>query len=195
MSIQKISKQQTGEPEIWKDIPGYEGYYRASSFGRVIGLEREVPRPIKGMKFTIPGRIISTKKNKKGYWCITLCKNNKRYHTRIHRLVALAWVPNPHNLPEVNHEDGDKDNNRPGNLGWTTRKGNMEHAKNNDLLNTRTNERHELSKRVRQSDLNGDLVKEWPSVNETGRNGFVFGSVAKACRESRIYKNFRWQYV
>lgn len=99
--------------EIWKEIDGYDGRYAVSTWGRV--------KSIRG--------ILQPYKNHKGYLKVGLMKNGKSEKHRVHRLVAKAFIPNPHNLPEVNHIDGNKQNNSISNLEWVTGKENMEHSK------------------------------------------------------------------
>lgn len=104
--------------ETWKDIPGFEGSYQISDHGR-----------LKSFKELKEGRILSTINNRGGYISVVLCRNNKAERsTRIHRLVAENFLSNPENLPEVNHIDGNKQNNHITNLEWVTRKQNMAHA-------------------------------------------------------------------
>lgn len=103
--------------EIWKDIEGYNGKYQVSSWGRVRNAER--------------GSILTPYKNKKGYLKVGLCvsgrKSPKKY--RVNRLVAKAFIENPKGLPQVNHKDGNKENNSVTNLEWITNSDNMKHAK------------------------------------------------------------------
>lgn len=66
-------------------------------------------------------------KNKKGYWCVNLYVDGKPYQRKVHRLVALAFIPNPLSLPQVNHKKG-KDFNHKDELEWCTAKGNIKHA-------------------------------------------------------------------
>ena len=79
--------------EIWKDILGYEGLYQVSNFGRV-----------KSTKFG-KERILKLTKDKDGYLIVNLYKNNKSKTLKVHRLVAEVFLPNPYNLPQVNHKD------------------------------------------------------------------------------------------
>jgi len=99
--------------ETWKDIEGFEGKYQVSTWGRV--------RSING--------ILKPYENKKGYLKIGLCRDGRSIKKRINRLVALAFIPNPYNLPEVNHIDGNKQNNSITNLEWTDGRGNRLHNK------------------------------------------------------------------
>lgn len=101
------------EKEIWKDIPKYEGIYEISNYGR-----------IKNKK---TGKLKSQRNTFKGYLQVGLSnKGDKTF--RVHRLVAEAFIPNPNNLPQVNHKDGNKKNNRVDNLEWISNYDNMQHA-------------------------------------------------------------------
>ena len=107
--------------EEWKDIEGYEGYYQVSNFGRVKSLDRYVKDTKRNCFNFVKGRIMSpSSADKKHYMQVGLSKNNKVIHYLIHRLVAQAFIPNPNNLPQVNHKDENKENNRADNLEWCT---------------------------------------------------------------------------
>lgn len=105
--------------EEWKSIPGYEGLYEVSSYGRVRSLEISYVRK-DGRMYHKPEIILSPKNNGKGYFTVCLYKNKTHKYYLIHRLVALTFIPNPDNLPCVNHKDEDKTNNRVDNLEWCT---------------------------------------------------------------------------
>jgi hypothetical protein len=100
--------------ELWVDIKGYEGHYRISNTGIVFSIKRG--------KSLIGGR------NECGYAHVSLSKKNKTKTHRLNRLVAIHFIPNPDNLPEVNHKDGDKNNNSILNLEWSTVSHNRKHA-------------------------------------------------------------------
>ena len=110
--------------EIWKPIEGYEFRFSISSLGRV----KSRPRVNKKTG-------LSSKKNefyyqrlgKNGYYSVGLWKNNKEKRFSVHRLVALHFIPNPNNKPQVNHIDGNKLNNNASNLEWTTPSENAKH--------------------------------------------------------------------
>lgn len=85
----------------------------------------------------VTGEYYSPQKCKKGYLRVTLSIRGKPYAARIHRLVASAFLPNPENLPQVNHKDGNKENNTVTNLEWISNLANMEHAVENDLTSGR----------------------------------------------------------
>ena len=101
--------------EKWKDIKGYEGYYQISNLGRVKSLSRDV-----GSNRCKKETIMKTSIDKDGYECMVLSKDGKQKYVRIHRLVAQAFIPNPNNLPQVNHKDENKGNNNVENLEWCT---------------------------------------------------------------------------
>lgn len=100
--------------EKWKPVPGYEGLYIVSNKGRIYGLKKR--RELKAAKMN------------KGYAIVTLWKDNEQCSTLVHRLVAQAFIPNPDNLPQVNHKDTNKMNNYVSNLEWSTCQQNIIHA-------------------------------------------------------------------
>jgi hypothetical protein len=120
--------------EIWKDIKDYEGLYQISSWGRVKSLGR-----IKMSGFSKNGtfyreKILCFVTLKKGYYSVGLCKNSIVKRFLVHRLVAIAFIPNPENKPEVNHLDCIKTNNFVWNLEWVTSLENNNHAWKNGLF-------------------------------------------------------------
>jgi hypothetical protein len=130
--------------EVWKDVKDYEGLYQVSNFGRVKSLKREW----------------STNKNKRchddiimkicnlsrGYQGVPLCKDGKTKTFKVHRLVAIAFIDNPLDKPQINHIDCDKKNNHFSNLEWVTNSENLEHAIENNLRNCARGEKQHLSK-------------------------------------------------
>lgn len=114
------------QEEIWKDIPGYEGIYKISNLDRVKTLERfiDMGRCIYKRK----EKLMSLCKDKNGYLLIRLCKNKVKKMQKVHRLVAINFIPNPENKPEVNHKKGIKSDNRHFELEWSTSKDNTQHA-------------------------------------------------------------------
>ena len=187
--------------EIWKtaiyDGEIYEGLYKVSNLGKILSLNY---RRTGKAKLRKPGT------NSDGYFQVQLSKNKERKNCYVHRLVAETFLPNPDNLPEVNHKDEDKTNNfvflnedgtvnkKKSNLEWKTPKENSNHGTRNERI-AKANTNGKLSKRVLQLSLSGELICEYPSTRECERNGFDHGAVAKCCRgEKPQYKGFIWKY-
>lgn len=109
--------------EEWRSVVGFEGYYEVSNFGEVRSLDRVVTMK-NGVKRITHGKKLTQGRynSKSNYRAVILCKNGKSKKESVHRLVAMAFLPNPDNLPEINHKDEDKQNNRADNLEWCDRK-------------------------------------------------------------------------
>lgn len=114
--------------EIWKDISGYAGLYQVSNKGRVRSVDRLVKYTLKGNERVrrCKGKLIS-QHDASGYKFVELNDHAKKTYL-VHRLVALAFLPNPHNKETVNHIDGDKYNNCVDNLEWATSSENIKHS-------------------------------------------------------------------
>lgn len=113
--------------EEWRKVPGYENY-EVSNTGKVVN-----------NNFNRKGvRKEMTYKNNRGYLAVSLFRNGNGKDITVHRLVAQEFIPNPNNLREVNHIDGNKENNNVDNLEWCTREENLEHAKNSGLAYKRS---------------------------------------------------------
>ena len=113
--------------EEWKEVAGHEGRYLVSSLGNVKSLTRAVDLG-KGRFRVFEGRVLKPMPHK-GYFRVCLGGLEKRKFYKIHRLVALAFIPNPNNYNQINHIDGNKTNNHVDNLEWCTAKQNTAHAR------------------------------------------------------------------
>ena len=149
--------------EIWKDVKEFEGYYQISNFGR-----------LKSFKVDNAGKILKLTNRNGDYFSVVLCgigKKNKS--TRIHRLVAEAFIPNPENLPEINHIDGNKQNNCVDNLEWVTRQENLIHSMT--VLHPKQNDgmiyynQHIRPKPIVQMNMNGQIIAEFESAEIASR--------------------------
>jgi hypothetical protein len=131
MTNQKISNSASKEQEIWKNIEGYDGWYQVSNMGRVRSWKHKgvLKQKMKNPRILSPGRLSS------GYRQVGITDiDGKRKSKYISRLVASAFISNIDNKPQVNHIDGNKDNNRASNLEWVTDKENKHHANNTGLM-------------------------------------------------------------
>jgi hypothetical protein len=137
--------------EVWKKIKGYEDYYEISSLGRVKSLSRKI-RYLQSNNgnecFRLTKEKILVTGKCKGYNTINLSKNNITITYRLCRLVAIHFINNPLNKNQVNHIDGNKNNDNVYNLEWVTAKENMIHAKNNNLIKFYSGKEHIGSKKV-----------------------------------------------
>ncbi|MBN8825087.1 MULTISPECIES: NUMOD4 domain-containing protein [unclassified Spirosoma] len=145
-----------GKGEVWKDVPGYEGFYQASNFGRVRSIDRLVP--CKGGAFNIrKGKILKEGKHKKGYLLVILAKNGLCVTYSVHSIIALAFIgPRPLKY-DINHINGLKTDNRCTNLEYVTAKENQLHA---FRLNLRKPRKAKHPKRKTTPKLTLDQVAE-----------------------------------
>lgn len=119
--------------EEWRPVKGYEGLYEVSNMGRVRSLPRTVRK--RGNKTSLyKGKLLKALDDLYGYKNVNLSKQTIKRKKRVHRLVAEAFIPNPMNLPVVNHLDGDKHNNCVSNLEWCSNKENTNHAIKTGLM-------------------------------------------------------------
>ena len=169
--------------EIWCPIKGYEGLYEVSDKGRV-----------KSLKFG-KERILKLIRDQNGYLLINLYKNGEMKTYRIHSIVAKTFIPNPDNLPEVNHKDEDKTNNSVINLEWCDQKYNCNYGTRIKRISEKmTNGK--LSKPVLQYTKSGELVREWKSATDVERNLGYFGTNISSCCNGKIKSayGFIWKY-
>lgn len=115
--------------EVWKDVQGYEGLYQVSNLGRIKSLKRLVRSNKFGAERLLKERILHSTDNGNGYKIIGLRISGKRNNFYIHRLVATAFIENPHNFGYVNHIDHNTYNNTSNNLEWCTQKHNINHSR------------------------------------------------------------------
>lgn len=153
--------------EIWRDVVGYEGYYKVSNIGNIKGVCRRVYSYNGGL--TIPERQMIPYKHKCGYLKIALTKEHNPITYLVHRLVAIAFIDNPENKRTVNHKDGNRTNNGVANLEWMTHKENIIHSFTN--LNRVAYHKGKYGKeynpqcvRVIKTTLDGEYIEEYESV-------------------------------
>lgn len=170
--------------DIFKDIKGFEREYQVDEKGNIYSLKY-------GKK-----RILKPYKDKDGYLHVILCKDGKRKQFLVHRLVAEAFIENTDNLPQVNHKNEDKTDNRACNLEWCDCKYNINYGTNIKRSSEKRKNNTKQSKSVAQYTLDGTLIGIYPSTNETGRQGFNQGNVAACCngRHKQAY-GYLWKWA
>lgn len=183
--------------EIWKDITGYEGLYQVSSLGRIKSLTRfneyyNAIHKIKTKRIQ-KEKILNYSKNNRGYLQVCLTKNGKSKTYIVHRLVAKAFLSNSKSKEQVNHIDGNKENNSIDNLEWVTSSENNKHA-----FITGLNKPHNMRK-VNQYDLQGNFIKQWNSITDFLKENNLNlknSNITTCCKGKR--KNaygFIWKYA
>lgn len=170
--------------EIWKPISGYESYYSVSNLGRVRG-ERN-------------GKVLKPQVRRHGYLSVWLYGDSGREQASIHRLVASAFCENPESLPEVNHKNEDKTDNRACNLEWVSHRYNSTYGTCKKRSAYKQINHPRKSRAVSQYTLDGKLVKTYPSLAEAERNGYGRGNVCKCAQGSKSYSQaygYMWRYA
>lgn len=163
--------------EKWLPVKGYEGFYEISDHGKVRSVKRR-------------GYIMSPYKNNGGYLCIRLSKDNKKKSFTVHRLVAEAFIPNPENLPQINHKNENKTYNLVENLEWCDCRYNL-------MYGSLPEKRKKLyGQAVCMYDKHGRFLKTFRSAREAERQlGVSHNSILKCCKgESYFAGSFLWRF-
>lgn len=182
--------------ELWSDIEGFEGLYKISTFGRVMST-----LPSRNRKVTNE-LIILKPTNRRAYSCVSLHKNRLVKQCLVHRLVALAFIPNPNQKPTVNHKDGVKTNNHVSNLEWATYPEQLNHAYKTGLAVASKHMAGKLgalnfrSKPIVQLSMNNDFVAHYASATEAARIlGLPQTGISAACLGKRAFsKGYKWKF-
>ena len=156
--------------EIWKDIVGYEGLYQVSNLGRAKSLTKRYGCCIR------PEKIIAKVTNRQGYVVFNLRKDGRKKQVFLHRVVASAFVENPFGYPQVNHINGDKEDNRAENLEWCTAKENIHHAFATGLSVAKKGESHPMYGK-RHSEETKAVIGEKSRLNWIKRKAGTDGAV------------------
>lgn len=176
--------------EIWKDIKSYEGLYQVSNIGRIKSLKRHI-KTYNGGEYVRKEKIKSIRKiNTGGYSDVLLAKNGKNKTFVIHRLVAEAFIPNPQNLPYINHKDEDKTNNCVENLEWCDPKYNANYG---NAIKKRVKK---MYVKVEQYSIDGKLIKVWNSIREASEKLKIKNqSITRCCQGKRkTTGGYIWRY-
>jgi len=189
MNISKLHRTLTLPDEYWAYVPQYESIYMVSNIGRVKSMPRKI---IKGKRTYYTGELVLSHCFQKGYRQLVLHNGVKKRSYRVHVLVAMAFIPNPQNKPNVNHINGRKDDNRVENLEWTTQKENVRHAFSIGLVTIpKGSEKH--SAKLNESDVIEIRRRFKDGVKEYTAIGREYG-VSPTCIKY-IIQNKSWKHV
>lgn len=180
----------------WKDIVGYENEYQINQFGEI----RTLKDSSKLKKYDVLKPQIS-KRN--GYVYQMLYKNGKEKLLRVHRLVAMVFLPNPNNLPQVNHKDGNKQNNSVDNLEWCEQSDNMKHAYKNGLQIPSENQRKAIinTNKLKQKKVcqikDGEVINTFSGISEASRQTKIsISCISRCCNLKRKSTNgYEWRFL
>lgn len=182
--------------EQWKDIKNYEGMYQISNYGRVKSLDR-----LSSNGHLIKSRYMKVSKKNNDYLYVGLSKSGVQKKYFIHRLVALAFIDNPHDFPQINHIDENKTNNYYKNLEWCTQKYNNNYGTKVERQVNNTDytkiKRKMKCKKVMQLSLKDEIIKIYPSARAAARQlNISQGDISKiASGKGNTYKGFKWKYI
>ena len=198
--------------EIWRDVIGYEGVYQVSNKGRVKSLDRV--DMVKDIRVKLPGgkkgisrrgKMLSQITNNNGYLYVYLRVSPRCEKVYVHRLVAMHFVGNPGNKPDVNHIDSNPTNNTADNLEWVTHIENMHHAiaaGRFDKSFASTNEKFREDRESKQKAVVGTClatgkVLHFPTIQAAGRHfKGAAGDICNACQgKRRMARGYTWEYV
>lgn len=170
---------------LWKEIAGYEGLYLISNEGEVLSLPKVINSKNKFGEITVKRKAKKLKPHLRGreyaqYPAVTLVKDGKAKTYSLHRLLAEAFIPNPNNLPVVNHKDENPLNYSLDNLEWCTQQYNVDYSK---------------SRRVAQY-LDGEKIAEYKSINYAAKmTGILRSSIGNClCGFSNAAGGYTWEY-
>lgn len=185
------------EGEVWKDVVGWERY-AISSYGRVVAYSA----PYLCGKFVChrkPRLMRPSYTNSSPNYKIVSLSDGKR-NTKsflIHRLVAIAFIPNPNNLPFINHKDEDSLNNRADNLEWCTQKYNCNYGTHNARMAKTIRETAYQKRQVVQLSKDGVFINKFDSVTDAANYiGAVRSNIGACCQGiNKSCKGYKWMYL
>lgn len=170
---------------LWKEIIGYEGLYLISDEGNIVALPKLVKGRNKSGSIVAKRKAKTIKKFLRGknglmYEGVALSRDGVTKRYAVHRLVAEAFIPNPDNLPEINHKDENPLNNQADNLEWCTRQYNIDYSKSKPVVQIKDDE----------------AIGKYKSIKEASRaTGICRTSINNALRGwSKTAGGFRWSY-
>lgn len=176
-----MDTQQTQIKEEWMPVVGYEGLYIVSNTGRVKAINYHREKKEK----------LLTIYDCKGYKFVHLYKKGNPRKGQIHRLVAMAFIPNPNNYPIINHKDENPSNNNVENLEWCDYKYNANYGNRSIKIGAKKN------KRIIQLTKDGEYIREYASFKEAQEEtGLQYTNISKVCRGIReLCGGYKWKYI
>ena len=189
---------------MFKDVIGYEDEYGISKTGIIRSKDRICVDSL-GRKRFRKGIELKPDIAQNGYYRMTLCKGGKKKQQYLHRLIAIHFIPNPYDKPQINHKDGNKLNNSIDNLEWVTAQENTIHAYKNDLIDVLSGERHpnygkvgaksKRAKKVLRTNVKTGEEKVYGALVETEKDGFLKSEVSRSCNRGGIHKGHTFEFI
>ena len=187
-----MGKINSRDKEIWKPVVGYEGHYEVSNLGRVKSVERRarfVSKNGKECTRRVRERILhGTEHYTQHRITVMLSIGSEKKRVNVHRLVAMAFIPNPNGYSEINHIDENPRNNRADNLEWCTRDYNMHYGTIQERIKA-TRKKRSVERR------NGSDVKRYEAVRYVDKDGFCTRGVYYSAESGRPYKGYYWRFI
>lgn len=162
-----------------KDIPGYEGLYQITENGQIFGVKRQ--------------KFLSLREDKDGYLIVNLSKDNKPKTYKVHRLVAMTYLPNPENFSQVNHIDENKKNNDISNLEWCTNEHNQRHGTRDERVSDKLRNSNPRSKKVICIETGQIFVSIREAARQTGISQTCIGDVCRG--KQTMTHGLHWKFI
>lgn len=176
--------------EEWRPVKGYEGFYEVSNMGNVRSLDK-IDKNGRSLKGKILKQCIV-----QGYHVVGLSLDGSLKQVKVHRLVAESFIPNNDGLPQVNHKNEDKHDNRACNLEWCTTLYNLNYGTRNERISKKQRNRTDQRKPIQQI-KDGVVIATYPSRNESARQtGFLKNAIGNAVTgRTKTAYGYEWKYL
>ena len=187
--------------EIWKDVVGYEGLYQVSNQGNVRSKDRNIVKS-DGKILFCKGKNLKPYIHVNKYYVLNLRngKDKKNHLLKVHRLVAQAFIPNPYNLPFINHKDENGLNNNVENLEWCDNRYSVLYGNGRQKRINTINRRYggwHCRKPIARCNLDGSILSVYESIKDAAKALHTSASMIIKCAKGKIdsYKGFIWKYM